>query len=93
MKKGITALGCFFIAIAAFLYVSKHLTAALMTAYINTPDVTYYEGAYDLIGFGMTFWTLLSLFVGILCLFIGIGSMIKKLFQVEDSKRKMNKTV
>jgi hypothetical protein len=91
VKKGITALGCFFIAIAAFLYATKHITAALMSAYINTPDVNYYEGSYELIGFGMTFWILLSLLAGILFLLIGIWPSIKSVFQVKHTNSGMNK--
>lgn len=87
------ALGCFFIAIAAFLYVAKHITAALMSAYINTPEVTYYEGAHELIGFGMTFWTLLSLLAGILFLFIGIWPSIKGLLQVKNPNNRISKNV
>ncbi|WP_235822750.1 hypothetical protein [Cytobacillus massiliigabonensis] len=93
MKKGITALGCFFIAIAAFLYAAKHITAAIISAYINTPDVNYYEGAYELIGFGMTFWTLLSLLAGILFLLIGIWPSIKGVLQVKNPNSSMNKNI
>ncbi|MED3572837.1 hypothetical protein [Cytobacillus praedii] len=93
MKKGMATLGCFFIAIAAFLYAAKHITAALMSAYINTPDVTYYEGAYDLIGFGMTFWIMLSLFAGLLFLFIGLWPSIKGLLQVKNPTSNISKNV
>lgn len=86
-----TALGCFFIVIAAFLYATKHITAAIISTNINTPDVNYYEGAYDLIGFGMTFWTLLSFLAGILILLIGIWPFIKGSIQVKNPNRSTNK--
>ncbi|WP_077620514.1 hypothetical protein [Bacillus sinesaloumensis] len=57
--------GCFFIAVSAFLYATKHITAAIMSSNINSPDVNYYEGAYKIVGFGINFWIFAALFIGI----------------------------
>jgi len=78
MKKELTAVGCFFIFVAAFLYVGKHLTAAIMTAYINSPDVNYFGGGYQTVGFGITFWTGASFLVGIILVGIGLFPAFKK---------------
>lgn len=78
IKKEFTALGCFFVAIAAFLYATKHITAAIMTSQVNSAEVNYFQGGYDSIGFGSTFWMVLSLVVGLLFLIIGIGPAFQK---------------
>ncbi|KAB2336698.1 hypothetical protein F7731_10090 [Cytobacillus depressus] len=85
MKKEYTAVGCFFIAISAFLYAFKKLTAAIMSSYINTSEVTYYEGAHKLIGFGMTFWIFTSFLAGIIFLLIGMWPPIQKLLQSKNT--------
>ncbi|MEH7235093.1 hypothetical protein [Bacillus sp. JJ1562] len=60
--------GCFFIAVSAFLYATKHITAAIVSSNINRPEVNYYEGAYKIVGFGINFWIFSSLLVGIVIL-------------------------
>ncbi|MEH7388197.1 hypothetical protein V7147_22790 [Bacillus sp. JJ1521] len=60
--------GCFFIAVSAFLYATKHVTAAIISSNINRPDVNYYEGAYKIVGFGINFWIIASLLVGVVLL-------------------------
>lgn len=79
VRKGITAIGCFFIAIAAFLYAVKHITAAIMTAQINSPNVSYYGGGYQSIGGGITFWMVMSLMVGIVFFVIGILPVFREI--------------
>ncbi|MEH7391637.1 hypothetical protein V7149_16550 [Bacillus sp. JJ1503] len=91
MNKGFTAVGCFFIAISAFLYASKHITAAIMSSYINTPKVTYFEGAHQLIGFGMKFWIFISLFAGVIFFLVGIWPCFQKVFQTKNTKIKVEK--
>lgn len=74
MKNIQVFVGCFFLAISAFLYATKHITAAIISSNINSPSVNYYEGALDLVGAGITFWTITSLVAGIVLLlsrFIG----------------------
>ncbi|MFS0820546.1 hypothetical protein [Bacillus sp. 1P02SD] len=65
MKQIKAFVGCFFIAVSAFLYATKHITAAIISSNINRPDVNYYEGAYKLVGFGINFWIIISLLVGV----------------------------
>ncbi|RFB13346.1 hypothetical protein DZB84_17090 [Bacillus sp. HNG] len=65
MKQIKAFVGCFFIAVSAFLYATKHITAAIISSNINRPDVNYYEGAYKLVGFGINFWIFISLLVGV----------------------------
>ena len=79
VRKEITTIGCFFIAIAAFLYAVKHITAAIMTAPINSPEVNYFGGGYQSIGFGITFWMVVSLIVGIVFLASGILPAFRKM--------------
>lgn len=79
VKKEITAIGCFLIAIAAFLYAVKHITAAIMTAPINSPDVNYFGGGYQSIGGGITFWMVVSLIVGVVFLAGGILPIFRKM--------------
>ncbi|MBY0121141.1 hypothetical protein [Bacillus sp. S/N-304-OC-R1] len=91
MNKGFTSVGCFFIGIAAFLYASKHMTAAIMSSYINTPQVTYFKGAHKLIGFGMTFWIAASFLAGIIFFVVGIAPAIQGLFRVKGIKTPIDK--
>lgn len=77
MERIKATIGCFFIAIAAFLYATKHITAAIMTSQINQPDVNYFGGGYNSIGFGITFWTVISLLIGIVFLVIDFWQDIK----------------
>ncbi|WP_449538754.1 hypothetical protein [Ferdinandcohnia sp. Marseille-Q9671] len=65
MKQIQAFVGCFFVGVAAFLYATKHITAAIISSNINTPNVNYYEGAYQLVGFGMRFWMIAALCIGI----------------------------
>ncbi|MEH7382656.1 hypothetical protein V7138_19490 [Bacillus sp. JJ1533] len=65
MKQIKAFVGCFFIAVSAFLYSTKHITAAIISSNINRPDVNYYEGAFKIVGFGINFWIIASLLVGI----------------------------
>ncbi|WP_338379250.1 hypothetical protein [Enterococcus faecium] len=78
IKRELTAIGCFFICISAFLYAAKHLTAAIMTAYINSPDVNYFGGGYQTVGFGITFWIAISFIVGLFFLIGGIYPIFLK---------------
>ncbi|MGE7218414.1 hypothetical protein ACQKJC_18100 [Priestia koreensis] len=55
-----TKLGLFFTSISAFLYATKHITAAIMVMNVNTATTNYYDGAYESIGIGITIWTVLS---------------------------------
>ncbi|WNS75149.1 hypothetical protein RRV45_20080 [Bacillus sp. DTU_2020_1000418_1_SI_GHA_SEK_038] len=91
MNKPFAAVGCFFIAIAAFLYASKHITAAIMSSYINTPEVTYFEGAHQLIGFGMNFWIFASFLAGVCFFLVGIWPSVQRLNQTRNSKNSMGK--
>lgn len=86
MNRGIISLGCFFTAIAAFLYATKHITAAIMSAHINSPDVTYFTGAYELIGFGITFWTVFSLLLGMILLVVGMFPNLKSFLLHKHAK-------
>jgi len=78
IKKELTAVGCFLLFISAFLYVGKHITAAIMTAYINSPDVNYFGGGYQTVGFGMTFWIGASFLFGMILIIIGIFPAFKR---------------
>ncbi|MCC3358538.1 hypothetical protein [Bacillus sp. REN16] len=64
MKQIKAFVGCFFIAVSAFLYATKHITAAIVSSNMNRPDVNYYEGAFKIVGFGINFWIIASLLVG-----------------------------
>ena len=77
MRKIFIALGCFFITISTFLYATKHITAAIMSSNINNTKANYYEGSYELVGFGMSFWIGISLIIGIIFLIGGLWSVIK----------------
>lgn len=55
----------FFIGVSAFLYATKHITAAIMSSNMNNVQANYYEGAYDIVGLGITFWTGISLLTGL----------------------------
>lgn len=68
MKQIKALVGCFLIAVSAFLYATKHITAAIISSNMNRADVNYYEGAYQIVGFGINFWTIASLLVGIVIL-------------------------
>ncbi|MFT4415948.1 hypothetical protein ACLM5H_18975 [Fredinandcohnia humi] len=76
MKKTQAFIGCFFIAVATFLYATKHITAAIISMNINRPEVNYYEGAFDLVGFGINFWIIASLLAGVLFLFFSLKNAI-----------------
>jgi len=93
MNKPFTAVGCFFIAIAAFLYASKHITAAIMSSYINTPEVTYFEGAHQLIGFGMKFWIFASFLAGVVFFLAGIWPCVQRLNHAKNNKIPMGKNL
>jgi hypothetical protein len=88
MKKGLSAVGCFFIAIAAFLYATKHITAAIISVNVNTPNANYYEGAYKIIGFGMSFWIFAALLTGIIFLLISLWPSLRKLFIIGKTGEK-----
>lgn len=80
LRKEFSKIGCFFIAIAAFLYAVKHLTAVIMTSSINSPEVNYFGGGYISIETGITFWTILSLLLGIIFLLFSFRPILKTLF-------------
>lgn len=71
-------MGCFFIAISAFLYATKHITAAIMISYMNNPDVNYFRGGYDAVGFGITFWIVFSFLAGVSFLLGALWPLIKQ---------------
>ncbi|WP_010677903.1 hypothetical protein [Bacillus timonensis] len=89
MKQIKAFVGCFFIAVSAFLYATKHITAAIVSSNINRPDVNYYEGAYKIVGFGINFWIIASLMVGIVLLISlltqGIAFPFKKKQIIEEN--------
>ncbi|MCU9614633.1 hypothetical protein OEV98_13900 [Caldibacillus lycopersici] len=62
----------FFFSIAAFLLATKHITAAIISSNINTERVNYYEGSYDIVGWGITAWTMLSFIIGLIFFIHGI---------------------
>lgn len=93
MNKSFTAVGCFFFAISAFLYASKHITAAIMTSYINTPEVTYFEGAHPIIGFGMVFWIAASFLAGMVFFLVGLWPCVQKQVHTKNNKISMGKDV
>lgn len=72
MKKLQAFVGCFFIGVAAFLYATKHITAAIISSNMNRPDVNYYEGAYNVVGFGMQFWIVTALILGIVLVIMSL---------------------
>ncbi|MGD6830807.1 hypothetical protein ACQCT5_01500 [Sutcliffiella halmapala] len=80
MNKTTAAIGCFFIMIAAFLYVPKHITAAIMISNINSAKTNYFDGGYESISTGITYWTGGALFIGgvFLCLSVS-GSLMQKM--------------
>ncbi|MED1600468.1 hypothetical protein BTR22_03315 [Alkalihalophilus pseudofirmus] len=82
-------LGCFFIAVSAFLYASKHMTAALMVMNLNSTEANYFDGGYASISTGISFWTGLSLLVGITLLLLDWFPAIKGfLKQIKQPKNK-----
>ncbi|MEH7223268.1 hypothetical protein V7112_05575 [Bacillus sp. JJ1566] len=89
MKQIKAFVGCFFIAVSAFLYATKHITAAIISSNINRPEVNYYEGAFQLVRFGINFWITASLLVGI-AIFIslltqGVAIPFKKKQAIEEN--------
>ena len=89
IRKGVTIVGCFFISIAAFLYAVKHITAAIMTAYINTPDVNFFDGGYQSIGFGITFWIFASFLLGMILLIRGMWPAFQNMIPHKSAKIKI----
>jgi hypothetical protein len=82
-------LGCFFIAVSAFLYASKHMTAAMMVMNLNSTEANYFDGGYSSISTGISFWTGLSLLVGITLLLLDWFPAIKGfLKQIKQPKNK-----
>lgn len=78
MNKTTAAIGCFFIMIASFLYAAKHITAAIMISNINSVKTNYFDGGYESISTGITYWTGGALFLGLVFL---IGSVSERLLQ------------
>ncbi|WP_453991823.1 hypothetical protein [Bacillus nitroreducens] len=89
MKQLKALVGCFFIGVSAFLYATKHITAAIISSNINRPDVNYYEGAYKIVGFGINFWIVASLLIGVVILISlfaqGTGIWSKKKRTIEEN--------
>ncbi|ADC49571.1 hypothetical protein BpOF4_07565 [Alkalihalophilus pseudofirmus OF4] len=82
-------LGCFFIAVSAFLYASKHMTAAMMVMNLNSTEANYFDGGYSSISTGISFWTGLSLLMGITLLLLDWFPAIKGfLKQIKQPKNK-----
>lgn len=71
-----TKIGCFFLAVAAFLYASKHITAALIVLNINSAQVNYFEGGYNYIKTGITFWTTTSFLLGAIFFIAGYAPQL-----------------
>lgn len=69
VKIGLTLLS-----ISAFLYATKHITAAIMITNMNNERVNYFDGGYEAVGWGITIWTTLSCITGLLFFLIGIWS-------------------
>ncbi len=92
MRKVFIAVGCFFIAIAAFLYATRHITAAIISSYMNNTQANYYEGAYALVGFGMPFWIIVALLSGVTFLIGGIFPFIKERFYYSQNQQNLNKS-
>ncbi|ERN51576.1 hypothetical protein M3689_15635 [Alkalihalophilus marmarensis] len=87
--SNIVILGCFFIAVSAFLYASKHMTAAMMVMNLNSTEANYFDGGYSSISTGISFWTGLSLLVGITLLLLDWFPAIKGfLKQIKQPKNK-----
>ncbi|MDE5413228.1 hypothetical protein [Alkalihalobacterium chitinilyticum] len=87
-----TILGCFFLSLAAFLYVSKHFTAAFITIHMLNSEpgpISYYEYTYANIGNGFSFWIFLSFLMGI---FFLVRSK-KEFFQQKLFRRNGNKAM
>ncbi|WP_417897958.1 hypothetical protein ABN702_17030 [Bacillus haimaensis] len=78
MNKTTAAIGCFFIMIAAFLYAAKHITTAIMISNINSAKTNYFDGVYESISTGITYWTGGAMFLGLVFLF---GSVSGRLMQ------------
>ena len=74
----------FFIGIAAFLYATKHITAAIISSNMNTERANYYDGAYDAVGFGITFWTIFSLIIGVVFFALAIRKYFVKTTKQKD---------
>ncbi len=93
MKEN-TIVGCFFIALSAFLYVSKHFTAAIISIHMLQSEpgpINYFQYIYKDIGHGFSFWTFSSLVVGIIFLVRGkegnMNIFKKKANPVGESKK------
>lgn len=80
-------LGCFFIAVSAFLYASKHMTAAIMVMNLNSTEANYFDGGYSSISTGISFWTGLSLLVGITLLLLDWFPAIKGFLKQKNSQK------
>jgi hypothetical protein len=78
VNKTTAAIGCFFIMIASFLYAAKHITAAIMISNINSTKTNYFDGGYESISTGITYWAGGSLLLGLVFL---IGSVSELLMQ------------
>ncbi|WP_102347821.1 hypothetical protein [Bacillus sp. Marseille-P3661] len=65
-------IGCFFLGLAAFLYSTRHITAALLVTNMNNERANYFEGGYDAIGWGFTFWTFLACLTGLIFFLSGV---------------------
>jgi len=78
VNKTTAAIGCFFIMIASFLYAAKHITAAIMISNINSVKTNYFDGGYESISTGITYWTGGALFLGVVFLCLSVsGSMMR----------------
>lgn len=86
MRKIFIAVGCFFITIATFLYATRHITAAIISSNMNNTKANYYEGAYALVGFGMSFWIWSSLLIGVGLLIGGFWSIVKESGYAQQKK-------
>ncbi|OHR71541.1 hypothetical protein HMPREF3291_24275 [Bacillus sp. HMSC76G11] len=81
-------IGLFFIAVAAFLYAAKHLTAAVMISNINSVNTNYFGGGYDSIETGITIWTAAALIAGVICLALGQWDSVRRkiLYKKKDQE-------
>lgn len=80
-----TKLGCFFLGLAAFLYSTKHLTAAIMVTNINTHNANYFDGGYDAVKTGITLWIGLSFLVGLTFFVSGILPQLRVTFNKKNT--------
>jgi len=70
-------IGVFFIAISTILYITKYLTAAIFGSNLKTLSEDMFKTLLEYIGPNLTFWSTISLVIGIVYLIWGQFQLVK----------------